>query len=62
MSVMLWNAIITVEISVTSSMIASAMCTYYYTCTIKPCGYRVHVLGIEYRKELASQRVSVNYE
>ena len=31
MSVTLWNAIITVGISVTSLMIASAMCMYYYT-------------------------------
>ena len=31
MSVTLWNANITVGIFVTSLMITSAMCTYYYT-------------------------------
>ena len=31
MSVMLWNAIITVGISVTSLIIASTLCMYYYT-------------------------------
>ena len=40
MSVMLWNAIITVGISVTSLIIASTLCTYYYTLYMY-----VHVLS-----------------
>ena len=56
MSVTLWNAIITVGISVISLMIASATCTYYYTHVrarvIKPRAYGVNVLGMERRKEL----------
>ena len=63
MSVTLWNAIITVGISVTSLMIASATCTLILLYTvhvrarvIKPRAYGVHVLGMERRKELARLR------
>ena len=57
-SVMLWNTIITVGISVTSLMITSAMCTYYYTqyMYVHVLSSYAHVLRMERRKELARLR------
>ena len=47
MSVTLWNAIITVGISITSLMIASATCTVLHVRArvIKPRMYGVHALA-----------------
>ena len=58
MSVMLWNAIITVGIPVTSLMIANATCTYYYTLYmyVHMLSSHARMVSMEHRKELARLR------